>query len=68
MTWLLLSCSASGEELGWRVMHVDKGLGSSLDSAQGRLLPESPILSQSPQAWAARRDIRPLPERFWQVY
>ena len=36
---------------------MDKGLGSSLDSAQGRLLPESSILSQSPQAWAAGRDI-----------
>lgn len=50
MTWLLLSCSASGEGLGQRVAHVHKWPGSPLDSAQGRLLPESPILSQSPQA------------------
>lgn len=68
MTWLLLSCSASGEGLGRRVAHVHKRPGSPLDSAQGRLLPESPILSQSPQAWAAGQDISPLPERFWQGY
>ena len=63
-TLLLLSCCASGEGLGQRERHLDKGPGSSPDSARGKALAREPSFFLSHYGLRrARQDPCPLLER-----